>query len=243
VIRIYTTIGGITWQVDGSEAAVPIEAGQVRVIVGDQGQTVEATQAPAWMYGESLDPLERIASATLESFVTLDRPVALSLGEQSQSRRSEVRSLSARCLAYLDNFEPLIGEFEDERQRSYWTAEFNVLRQSIARRPASAARVRETLERFCGDAADELYRMLWGFSSEQLQEGADARLVALLDHESMRVRVFAFENLQRITNKTLLYRPEVTADRRRSSIQNWRERLESGGVVYETPPNAALLHP
>jgi hypothetical protein len=146
-------------------------------------------------------------------------------------------------LAYLNNYEPLINEFGDERQRSYWSAEFDVLRSAISRSPDSAARVRETLERFCGEAASELYRLLWGFSPEQLQQGGDARLVSLLDHESLNVRVFAFETLRRITNKTLLYRPEVSADRRRSSIQDWRERLENGAIVYETPPTAAMLHP
>lgn len=240
VVRIYTTIGSIAWQADGAEVATPIEGGQVRVIIGDQGQTLAATQSPTWMHGETLDPLERIASNTLESFVLLDQAVALSLGEQSQSRRLEIRSLSARCLAYLETQEPLVREFDDQRQRSYWTAEYDVLRQSIARGPASATRVRGTLERFCGDAAPELYRLLWGFSPQQLQDGGDARLVALLDHDFLTMRIFAYENLRRITGKTLLYRPEVTKDRRKSSLQDWRERLENGAIVYETPPSAAM---
>jgi hypothetical protein len=241
VIRIYTTIGSIGWQPDGVEVATPIAAGQVRVIIGDQGQTLAATQAPSWMYGESMDPLERIASDTLESLVALDRPTVLCLGEQSEARRLEIRSLSSRCLAYLEVYEPLVREFDDDRQRSYWTSEFDVLRQATARSPASAARVRETIDRFCGDAAAEVYRLLWGFSPQQLQDGGDARLVELLDHDVLTVRIFAFENLRRITNKTLLYRPEVTSDRRRSSVQDWRERLENGAIVYEKPPSAAML--
>jgi hypothetical protein len=49
--------------------------------------------------------------------------------------------------------------------------------------------------------------------------------------------VFAFENLQRITKKTLLYLPEVAATRRRSSVQRWKEQLENGAIVYETLPS------
>ncbi len=239
VVRIYTTIGSIGWQVDGVDVATPIEGGQVRVIIGDQGQTLPATESPTWMYGESLEPLERIASTTLESFVVPDKAVGLSLGEQTESRRVEIRSLSARCLAHLDTYEALVREFDDERQRSYWPAEFDVLHRSIARSPASAARVRDTLERFCGDAAPELYRLLWGFSPQQLQDGSDERLVALLEHEALNVRIFAFENLRRITKMTLMYRPEVNADRRRGSVQDWRERLQNGAIVYQTPPSAA----
>jgi len=47
--------------------------------------------------------------------------------------------------------------------------------------------------------------------------------------------VFAFENLQRITNKTLLYMP--WANDRKSSIQNWRKQLQSGAILYESLPS------
>jgi len=60
-------------------------------------------------------------------------------------------------------------------------------------------------------------------------------LVEFLDHDSLAVRVFAFENLQRITNKTLLYMP-WTNDRR-SSIQSWRKQLQGGAIVYESLPS------
>jgi hypothetical protein len=49
--------------------------------------------------------------------------------------------------------------------------------------------------------------------------------------------VFAFENLNRITKKTLLYMPEVSAARRKSSIQRWKEQLQNGAIVYETLPS------
>ncbi|MCU0876126.1 MAG: hypothetical protein MUE50_27710, partial [Pirellulaceae bacterium] len=219
VVSIYTTIGRIEWQTAGAPTATPVEQGQVRVLVGDQSQTMAVVQSPAWI------------------FIALDRPVSLTLRERTEDRKSEIRSLAARCLAYLDSFETLVKEFGDDRQRSYWTAEYDALRQSLSRSPETAAKVRKALEAFSGADAADLYRLSWGYSVEQLREGGDKKLVEFLDHDSLQIRVFAFENLQRITKKTLLYLPEVAATRRRSSVQRWKEQLENGAIVYETLPS------
>ncbi len=237
VVRIYTTIGRIEWQSAGSPAATPIEQGQVRVLVGDQSQTMAVVQSPAWMQGADLRDVDRLASSTLEPFIALDRPVSLTLRERTEDRKSEIRSLAARCLAYLDSFETLVKEFGDDRQRSYWTTEFDALRQSLSRNPEAAAKVRKALEAFNGADAADLYRLSWGYSAEQLREGIDRQLVDFLDHDSLQIRVFAFENLQRITKKTLLYLPQAAATQRRSSVQRWKEQLQNGAITYETLPS------
>ena len=148
VVSIYTTIGRIEWQTAGSPAPTPIEQGQVRVLVGDQSQTMAVAQSPAWMQGADLRNVDRLASDTLEPFIALDRPASLTLRERTEDRKSEIRSLAARCLAYLDSFETLVKEFGDDRQRSYWTAEYDALRQSLSRSPETAAKVRKALEAF-----------------------------------------------------------------------------------------------
>jgi hypothetical protein len=237
VVSIYTTIGRIEWQTAGAPAPTPVEQGQVRVLVGDQSQTMAVVQSPAWIQGADLRDVDRLASSTLEPFIALDRPVSLTLRERAEDRKSEIRSLAARCLAYLNSFETLVKEFGDERQRSYWTAEYDALRHSLSRSPETAAKVRKALEAFSGADAADLYRLSWGYSVEQLRDGADKQLVEFLDHESLQIRVFAFENLQRITKKTLLYLPEVAATRRRSSVQRWKEQLDNGAIVYETLPS------
>ncbi len=237
VIRLSTTIGRIDWLPTGATAAVALEQGQVHVMVGDQTETLAATQPPAWMQGTEVRDVDRLASDTLEPFITPDRPVSLILRERTEDRKSEVRSLAARGLACLDTFESLIKEFGDDRQRAYWSAQFSALRESLVRGPETAAQIRKTFEAYCGGDAAELYRLSWGYSPEQLAEGAAQHLVDLLDHDSLRVRVFAFENLQRITKKTLLYLPATNAATRKSSIQRWKEQLRNGAIVYETPPS------
>jgi hypothetical protein len=77
---------------------------------------------------------------------------------------------------------------------------------------------------------------LWGFSEDDLKGGWDARLVEYLDNDSLDFRVLAIEILRRITGRTLLYRAEYPAERRRSTVLRWSEQLNRGGVRYETPP-------
>lgn len=236
VARIFTTAGRIEWQDGDAPVAIPIDAGQVSVMLGDTSQTVAAGELPAWMRNEDLQDVDRSASATLVTFLTAGRPITLSLSERIEDRRSEVRSLARRCLAYLGTNEPLVKEFGDSRQRSYWAPEFDVLRHLISESVDSAVRLRETFEGTCGDDATDLYRMVWGYNPEQLQDGSDAKLVEFLDHESMQIRVFAYENLRRITNETHIYFPEASEMRRKSSVRRWREQLEKGAIIYDSLP-------
>jgi len=236
VARIFTTAGRVEWQDTDAPTTVPIDAGQVTVMLGDTSETVAAGELPAWMRNEDLQDVDRSASATLVTFLTEGRPITLSLSERTEDRRSEVRSLARRCLAYLGTNEHLVKEFGDSRQRSYWAPEFDVLRHLVSESVESAVRLRETLEGTCGDDAANLYRMIWGYSPEQLQDGSDAKLVEFLDHESMQIRVFAYENLRRITNETHIYFPEASEMRRKSSVRRWREQLEKDAIIYDSLP-------
>ena len=157
--------------------------------------------------------------------------------EASQDRRVEVRSLSARCQVVLDEFEPMIRELSDARQYSFWNIEIDALKSALNRSPQAAADIKATLERLRGADAAELYRLLWGYSPEQLEKGAAAQLVKFLEHEQMDVRVLAFHNLVAITGAQEYYRPERLPSQMKAPIQNWKDRLAKGGITYKAPPS------
>lgn len=241
VICIYPTVGRIEWQVEGAAVAIPLGAGEVRVVVDEHAETLAVSQLPPWILREDLRDVDRLASEALEPFVVVGRPISLSLRERTEDRKSEVRSLAARCLAYLDDYEPLVSELGDDRQRAFWVSDVDVLVDSLPRSASSAESVRVALERFGGEVAEELYRLLWGYSPAQLEEGSAAHLVGLLDSVELKVRVLAFENLRRITGQTQLYRPETSEARRKSTVIRWREQLERGEIVYQSPPSPYQL--
>ncbi len=79
-----------------------------------------------------------------------------------------------------------------------------------------------------------LYRMLWGYTNQDLEGGADAKLVQLLDHEKLAFRVLGYWNLHDITGLKLYYQPEQTAAKRRRWVTAWKQRREAGKIRIES---------
>jgi hypothetical protein len=75
--------------------------------------------------------------------------------------------------------------------------------------------------------------MLWGYSDSDINGGAAVKLVEFLDHEQLDYRVLSFWNLQSISGKTLAYRPEYTAAKRRGAVQQWKDRLQDGKILLQ----------
>ena len=104
------------------------------------------------------------------------------------------------------------------------------------RSPETASLVRITFERLRGEEGRQLYRMLWGYSPEQLVEGGAEALVRSLSSPSLDCRVLAFLNLLQITEKTNDYQPDVDPKRQRRSISSWERDLRHGDIRHKSPP-------
>lgn len=238
VVELFNTFGRVTWQ-EAEKEPVEIPTNFVRIYVGaDPPDDFGPYVAPEWIDAKSVPPIDRESQVVLERFLVGDRPLNLSLAEMLQDRRVNVRSLAARCLAALGEYEPIVSEFSDPRQYSFWTGEFQMLRQIVQRSPERAIRLRNTIERLRPDQADELYRLLWGYSADQLAKDAAATLVKQLESEHMDVRVLAIQNLMSITGAMEFYRPEKKPEESRAAIQAWKSRLAKNRITYTTPPSA-----
>ena len=237
-LTLITTSGRIDWnQAEGER--IGINAGSQYVSLDDRpGVLTDGGQLPEWINSTTLSDIDKLASATLQPMLVQDRPISLTLSEIAEHRRIEVRSLAVRCLSYLDIFDNFVPALNDANQRSYWSAHFDAMQAALARSPATAVRVRQTLEKHRGGDAAELFHLLWGLSPDDLDQNSAARLVSYLDHEDLDFRVLGFENLQRITGLTLFYRPEHLAARRRSHVLRWKEKLDSNAIVYRVLPES-----
>ncbi len=234
--------GGLLWREPGHPDQ-PISAGETFAFLDDTRGAVSATtQTPTWIESRDVERSDEIAAQDLEKLLAPERPLSLSLLEQVEHRKSEVRALAVRCLSYLDLFEPFVNAFNDESQKSYRDDHFLELQRALARSPETAAEVRIAFEKVRGQpAGSDLYRLLWSYSPDDLAGGAADKLVGYLEHESLDFRVLALENLKRITGTTLLYFPEVVESRRRVAAQRWRAKLAEGGIVYAE--NVLMLPP
>lgn len=248
VVRIYTTRGAVTWR-EGAPGEggdeFKIAAGQVRNYVGDVAETVAVAALPDWIDGKNIADIDRRAAREVETKLAGDQGIELALREMASTaeRRAEVRSLAIRSLLCLGHYEPFLAAIADDTQRAYWSIEFELCRDALALSPLTAGIIHDTFVKLRGQQDGEnLYRMLWGFSPEDLKSGLAEELVKSLDVELLDYRVLAFENLRRITGSTQLYQPHLPAARRRTPVAQWRERLKDGEIAYKVPP-APIMDP
>jgi hypothetical protein len=198
---------------------------------------VNGDPLPDWVGGTNVSDIDRRASQELRRFLTTDRPLVLSLLEQTNYRQVEVRALSCRSLCYVDLFEPAIAALGDNQHKSYWNAETNAIQATLPFGVDSVTKLRADIDRLYGQESEKIFRLLQGYSPEQLAMGGAAELVDALENESMAIRVLAFFNLMRITDKSQQYRPEMRPEEQKSKIASWRKLLEDGQIVYKHVPS------
>ncbi len=201
---------------------------------------------PNWLTTDATSQLDRAATQEIETQLALGRPLLLALHELTSHRRVEVRSLAVESLAAAGEFWPLVDSLTDRKLKAYWDRELAAASQAIRDDPRIAAELSAILEQRRGEEGKALYRILWGYSNEQLEEGADRELVTYLEHESLDLRAAAFWQLQQITGTTFLYRPDRTPKTQRSAIHKWRTAASEGKIRHRNSPLppwlTSLLH-
>ena len=75
------------------------------------------------------------------------RSATLGLAELAEHRQTEVRSLAARCLAYVNQYEPIVAALGDSSRKADWTGLVEQLEQGVARGPESAAAIRQAFQK------------------------------------------------------------------------------------------------
>jgi hypothetical protein len=235
VVEMYNRNGRATWQ-QAEKEKVDIPARFVHVYLADlPPETHGPYYAPEWIDNRHVKPIDAETAPKLEKLRQVDpeRPLVLFLQEAMKDRRIEVRALVARCLAALGEFEPLLKEFGDANQYSYWQSEFDTLHQALSRSPEAAAKIHQTINLVRSADANELYRLLWGYSDEQLTSGGAAQLVKLLEHDQLDIRVLAYVNLVSITGQFGSYRPERPKAQMKVAVADWGKRRDKGAIIHK----------
>ncbi len=233
-IRIAVRRGKVSWTdpMQGGRGETMLGSGMLASFSPGGDMELSDQPFPSWSSPQPNGGLERSAAEQLAGLVKIDRPLTLSLTELTQFRKTEVRSLAARCLGALGEYRALWNELSDERQYSYWDEALDAQRAAIVRSAQDALDVRRSAEQLMKQEIPLLMQLLRGFDPSQLENGGAAELVDALDHADLDVRVLAFENLRRITGATHNFRPEKPAEARKASLMEWRRQLKDGRIVY-----------
>ena len=227
-VDLYATSGSIRVELDG-QPPLDVQAPTRRALIGKG--IAPPGEVPSWVNSEAVSDSNLRAAGNVEGLLQPDQLVGLVLKELSTDRRSEVRSLAIRSAAYLDDFEPCIDALNEKYEKNFWPIYIETLRAAIARSPDTAQRVRNTFDRQ-GLVGEELFRMLWGYSANDLQNGDAAKLVEGLNHDSLDYRVLAIWNLRDITGlPNHRYYPQDLARQRAQPVNRWKELLRQGKIV------------
>lgn len=244
---VLTSVAG-NFSVSGHGDAVESPAGSQVVLKlneSDPGENAvtQPPQLPSWIDPEvDTGSLESEAASDLLELVRGDGSdsLMLSLRVALGFRRNEVAALAGKTMLALGDASAYFGVdglFSDPKQRLYWSSHLHAVRQMMDRSIADAAAVRTAIagQNAAMDNADgdTLFRLLTGYSQDQLETGGDAELVADLESPSMPVRVLASEHLRDISGTTLFFKPEEeVASRREEVVKKWKVRLRKESIRY-----------
>ncbi len=235
VVNLFALDGSVGWQSDALSGV--IESGQHFSFSSNPPSPDESPPSrPLWLTKTEITDLDRRAIPTVEQTIRPERTVRLSLIELTETNpRFEIKQLAMRCCAHIGYFDPLIKAVNDKDQARRWDNYADELNEAVTRSPQTARRVLETLQRLRGEEEGfELYRLLWGYSDNGLQNNGEAdQLVNFLDHEDLDFRVLSHWNLKKITGLGSTYRPEHTGTKRKKSASRWQKRLEDGEIKYK----------
>jgi hypothetical protein len=225
--------------------------GTIQLTADRSGQTLQTGQQ--WIKRGSTDakitPVESVpdwidapdpADSTLESgardglleLLKGDQPLEIALREATLFRRTEVGALAGQTLLNLGRGDVYFGGdgiLNQSKQKLFWPDHFVSLLATVDRSSDSAEQLRKSIVSMDSANAQPLFRLLSGYSQNQLVEGGDEELVQLLDSASMAVRVLALENLRKITGSTSNFRPE----KENSANTKWLTRQRKGDIRWQ----------
>ena len=238
---LYVTGGNLLWEPAGGKGQQTLKPSDHIVFQGKIAvPPAPVKELPPWVTAEPVGQLDRRASAAISQSLSAERPARLGLLELMGRPQKEVRWLSLRCLGYVGYFHDLIAALNDSAHKLDWQEYIDELRAAVVRDSDTAAAVRAELENQYPPQAAALYRMLWGYTDQDLSNGEDANLVRALDDEALAVRVLAIWNLKDITGLAgQYYRPEDTPARRQQPKRHWEERLRAHEIRVRSPDEKA----
>ncbi len=237
VCDAFASAGLVTWQDEAAASATPLSSTQLVTLVDTAEPVIQPlSQPPDWLDVRNTAPIIQAASRQLEPLLELNRSVTISLQEQVANRLVEVRMLAIRSLGLFGEFDPFVSALSARELRYFWKDIVESLRSVTAHSPETATQVRGTFERLRGKEGQQLNRMLWGFSPEQLADGGAKMLVDALSSPTIDMRVLAYLNLNEITGKTNLFQPDREPKTQRRAILSWDRDLQQGEIVYKVPP-------
>ena len=235
LVQAYCQQGTVGWSLDDSQH----DLGPNDVLEAHADGNIRVGSVPVPPIAEPLDSEPTPLVAELQA---LDRHLSLSqkLSQLFVHDDIAVRFGALQTQIALDDFSDVWSCLSDPAFRTYWTRMVDDIDLQLQRDPQAMEALQSCLQK-SGQQGNELAALLshraWGGNGSS----SLYRLVEMLEHPDLAIRVAAIERLRRQTGETFLYRPEVDAKDRTKSVVQWQIALRNGELAtIETPPQHSL---
>jgi hypothetical protein len=229
--ELFVTKDKVSWS-DGAQEPLELTApSHLLLLPGVPATPDRPKDMPNWIAGqEPTSDIDQRTSARMFQAFTPEVPAQQKLLELADpaTRMIELRRLAIRSLGYIGDFDTLAKTLNDPECKTDWSGRYFVwLCDAVNRDPQAAAAVREALDKNYGAQSADLYRMLWGYTNDNLVAGDDEKLVRALEDETLAMRVLAICNLKNITDRDIGFKPADSLQQRKRIIAIWEQRLKS----------------
>ena len=199
---------------------------------------------PTWGSASNTDSIMQEArQAYIQELTGSDNLVTQLQQLYEGHRLINVRRLAAYSLLELGDASAFVGLLDDGDYRALWDDDIRLMKSFIHREPMNQQQIETALQDYSSDNVGQLISFLGQFSDDQLLNGVANDMIGHLDSQITVERVIAFNCLQQITGKTLLYKPEVSPQRQTLPIRQWRELLSENRVTNHTESLVSTLIP
>ena len=239
IANFYACGGKIGWAGGAEPAATKVEIGgedekSPRLLILENSNKFQANplkELPSWITDPGLGKLDLDASMALQEKLA-DRSVTLVLREMLPDRRVEYGRLAVGCLAHLGEVEPLVAVLNDEKRTPIWPDTVGSLGWVVRHDKKLAEKVHQAMDKLYGSEGESLYRMLWGYTDEQLAAGADVQLVKNLADPLLAKRVLAYWTLRGIVGGGPYFKPDSAQPKREQAVRRWQDQQKKGLIRH-----------
>ncbi len=245
VATLYVTSGDARWT---NRAGIVQEIGQfsaLNIIPERAAATVRSVpmvfpSVPDWCEAgkRRMQPLRRYQSIFEKSFA-VDQPVEQTmLTLVKNSKNPKIAELAARCLSATDNCAALVETLAECPHEEARFAARDGIRQSLPMNASYGTLLKAELETHYPPAdADAVFRMLWGFSRDDVK---GAKITPLMLTNWMRstrleIRELADYWVERLTGRKTEYRASGAETQRDAQVKRLEEQIERDNGLIKGP--------
>ncbi|MFN0199735.1 MAG: hypothetical protein ACKVT0_23520 [Planctomycetaceae bacterium] len=196
------------------------------------------TAIPEWLSSDvpKVTAIARRNALAFEKEFALDQSVELTIPAAMRYEDPKISEFATHCMALIGGGKDLVQALaiDSAVHPEARMAALAGLQYWLTIDEANRLLLKEELQKHFPADADTLYRLIWGYNSEDLKaKDASQELVNWLLHEHLVVRELAFYYVRKWTGKTNEYRPNGPSNQRKAATNRWQTQVDKDGALLK----------